>query len=664
MQLYCSRNLNNAYRFYWKSMGLCYANPRLSQLANVITKIALEGARVVVCTPDWGTSGEHAYWRRLLDRMTVGRIELPNRPIYVSEDSQETMHAPEWGSFLFIVDGALNPVPVSDLDQVVLKKLMAENKSLTLHDLKKRSEYSLVTTTSGECPDEPETPAVSTLLADANDHLSDIASVIPPVDPDVVTLKHSALLAQFLMEEVDLRESAPGGSNDHAVFSMRATDGLPGQVPCAKPSRNNMPVSWYDVQELQQVLWAKAEGIERRTCLDLLKRTWKTSIWSEEDDEEMTLPDPETPLVYSLHYAQERQDWEDELPPETVGRIKKQDKGKSNLRAEDDFSEKVESMNLDPRLTKLIDKYQEVFGALPPPLSCKKLVQMDLKLKPEFEGSVVRRRPYPAPQDQIDKIERQIQECIDAGLVEEYKHGDYPRHCSPCFLVAKPGSSAIRLVVDYGEVKEKTQNDSGSIPNMENTLERIAKCRFKTKMDKRSGFWQVDLTRAAQELLAFVTPKGRVFRWKVTPFGVADAPALFQELMNKILYILRRRPLVQELVSRAAEMEAHIDDVSLGTNTQEDHILLLQEFFTVCQENHLRIKLEKCEFMRQEMEYLGFDVGYGWWKPAASKMQPLQDMQIRDDPKKGLHNVQSFYWPLQFLPTPYPQFYVFISPPD
>ena len=46
-----------------------------------------------------------------------------------------------------------------------------------------------------------------------------------------------------------------------------------GQVPGAKPSPNNMPVSWYDVQELQQVLWGKAEGIERRTRLDLLKRT-------------------------------------------------------------------------------------------------------------------------------------------------------------------------------------------------------------------------------------------------------------------------------------------------------------------------------------------------------------------------------------------------------
>ena len=71
--------------------------------------------------------------------------------------------------------------------------------------------------------------------------------------------------------------------------------------------------------------------------------------------------------------------------------------------------------------------------------------------------------------------------------------------------------------------------------------------------------------------------------------------ALFQELMNKILYILRRRPLVQELIPRRAGKEAHINDVTLSTNTQEDHVLLLREFFIVCQEDHLRIKLEKCQ---------------------------------------------------------------------
>ena len=84
---------------------------------------------------------------------------------------------------------------------------------------------------------------------------------------------------------------------------------------------------------------------------------------------------------------------------------------------------------------------------------------------------------------------------------------------------------------------------------MEWTLKKIASCHFKTKMDKGTGFWQVDLTPSAQELLAFISPQGRVFKWKVMPFAVANAPSLFQELMNKMLSILRRRPVVQELIS-------------------------------------------------------------------------------------------------------------------
>ena len=129
---------------------------------------------------------------------------------------------------------------------------------------------------------------------------------------------------------------------------------------------------------------------------------------------------------------------------------------------------------------------------------------------------------------------------------------------------------------------------------MESTLEKIVSCRYKTKMDKRSGFLQVDLTPNAQELLAFITPQGRVFKWRVMPFGVANEPALFQELMNKIVSILRWRPVVQQPMSRGAQMEAHIDDLCLGRNTHEDHLILSGEFSAVCQENRTRLKLEKC----------------------------------------------------------------------
>ena len=87
MQLCCSRYLNNAYRLCWRSMGVCYANHPFYKLCKGFTKIALEGGRAVVCGPEWGTTGVHACWRRLLERMKVGRTELPDGPIYLPEES-------------------------------------------------------------------------------------------------------------------------------------------------------------------------------------------------------------------------------------------------------------------------------------------------------------------------------------------------------------------------------------------------------------------------------------------------------------------------------------------------------------------------------------------------------------------------------------------------
>ena len=188
-----------------------------------------------------------------------------------------------------------------------------------------------------------------------------------------------------------------------------------------------------------------AEGIERQARLQYIRQTWKSSIWSEEDGDSYTRPDPEIPLVYSLHYGQQcPPEWDDgSVPAKTADRQKEKEHGKSNPHAEGDFLQKMESLNLDPRLKKLLLTYEEIFGALPPPLCCKKLVQMDSKLKPEFEKTRVRHCPYPAPREQVEEIERRIQECIDAGLLEEYKKECYRHHCSPCFLVAKPGSIAL-----------------------------------------------------------------------------------------------------------------------------------------------------------------------------------------------------------------------------
>ena len=108
-------------------------------------------------------------------------------------------------------------------------------------------------------------------------------------------------------------------------------------------------------------------------------------------------------------------------------------------------------------------------------------------------------------------------------MAEEYTKTDHPKHYPPSFLVDIPGSSAKRLVVHYGKLNKLTKRHSRTLPSLERALERASACPSKSKLEKRSGFWQVKLTKRAEDLSAFVAPNGQVFKWKVMPFGLANA---------------------------------------------------------------------------------------------------------------------------------------------
>ena len=129
------------------------------------------------------------------------------------------------------------------------------------------------------------------------------------MDPHCVELKHSAFLAQLLLEEVDLDTTSeqPSPVRKPVLHMQHTCSGEPvtsSPDARARPASNNMPLSKHDAQELRRLLYLRAEGIERQERLLYLRETWKSSIWSEEDGDSYTLPDPEVPLVYSLHYGQ------------------------------------------------------------------------------------------------------------------------------------------------------------------------------------------------------------------------------------------------------------------------------------------------------------------------------------------------------------------------
>ena len=127
-------------------------------------------------------------------------------------------------------------------------------------------------------------------------------------------------------------------------------------------------------------------------------------------------------------------------------------------------------------------------------------------------------------------------------------------------------------------LKKLTKQHSGSLSSLEQALERAAHCCFKSKLNKRSGLWQVELTKRAQALSAFIAPNGQVFKLKVMPFGLTNAPATFQELMNQVVARMKLKPTVQALLKNGAVIEVYIDDVLLGADDADDHLRLVEEF--------------------------------------------------------------------------------------
>ena len=188
-----------------------------------------------------------------------------------------------------ILAGYFNPVPLCDLEQVLLKEVMAENRGLTLSDLKRRSpEHTSATLTGCESYDDELVPAI--VREDAEDQLSEIVRSIPPIDPSCVDVKDNAFLAHLLLEEVDLESTSEQSSNVvkpvlHMQHACSGESAAWSAGALARPTANNMPLSEHDAQELQKMQYMRAEGIERQQRLQYLRQTWKCSIWSEEDDE-------------------------------------------------------------------------------------------------------------------------------------------------------------------------------------------------------------------------------------------------------------------------------------------------------------------------------------------------------------------------------------------
>ncbi len=220
---------------------------------------------------------------------------------------------------------------------------------------------------------------------------------------------------------------------------------------------------------------------------------------------------------------------------------------------------------------------------------------MDLELKEEWVGKPLRQKCWPMPILDQQELELQAEELLKAGLAETFPPGQIPHFCSPTFLVDKKESKTRRMVIQFRKLNARTKSHAAFLPNMEQMVESLAKCRYKSKLDMRSGFWQVSLSDRAKDLCTFCVPSGRCFRPLCMPFGLQGAPGVFQELMEILATQCKQDPQVRKILD-SGHLASFFDDTGVGTLTEEEHYYLLEKWFQTCLKNNIRIKLSKCQF--------------------------------------------------------------------
>ena len=181
-------------------------------------------------------------------------------------------------------------------------------------------------------------------------------------------------------------------------------------------------------------------------------------------------------------------------------------------------------------------------------------------------------------------------------LIEEMLHKDIIQPssspwASPVVLVRKKDGSA-RFCVDYRRVNSVTNKDAYPLPRVYDT-DTLAGSQVFTTLDLISGYWQVEVKPEDREKTAFCTSEG-LFEFKVMPFGLCNAPATFQRLMDAVLIGLQwSRCLV------------YLDDVVVPSKSFEDHLQNLKYVLDRFRSAGLKLNLSKCKFGRREVTFLG-----------------------------------------------------------
>ena len=198
---------------------------------------------------------------------------------------------------------------------------------------------------------------------------------------------------------------------------------------------------------------------------------------------------------------------------------------------------------------------------------------------------------------------------------------------SPVVLVRKRDGTH-RFCVDYRVLNSVTKPDSFPLPRIEDLLDQLGSSKYFSTIDLASGFWQIKMHPMAQEKTAFVTHQG-LYEFCVMLFGLTNAPAVFQRLMQQVVSPLNP-------ASGTDFVSVYLDDVLVFSRTLEEHMTHLQAVIHRMRDVGLKLKPSKCRFAQRELEYLGHIVSRDGLKTNSRLIAAVQDFPI----PRSVHDVR------------------------
>ncbi len=265
-----------------------------------------------------------------------------------------------------------------------------------------------------------------------------------------------------------------------------------------------------------------------------------------------------------------------------------------------------------------IYEYQDVFSSGPDDIGCTDLVTHSIDTG-EHRPIRVPPRRLPITKQDVEKAE--VQKMLDKGVIEPCQSS----WASPVVLVTKKDGST-RFCIDYRKVNEVTRKDAYPLPRIDDTLDALRGSRYFSTLDLYSGYWQVKMDPKDFDKTAFVMKQG-LFRFTVMPFGLCNAPATFEHLMELVLSDLNWKICL-----------IYLDDVIVYGGDFYNALGRLKQVWQRIREANLKLKRSKCCLMRDRVPFLGHYVSR-----EGVEVDPMKTAAVQDWPTlRTVKDVRAF----------------------